>query len=74
MVAFGVDPAEAAARVASLSDARFARSPARSIGCRPARACSSRWSVPPSSIFLVLLITDLLGLTHVFPFVNHPSR
>jgi hypothetical protein len=25
-------------------------------------------------IFLVLLITDLLGLTHVFPFVRHPSR
>jgi hypothetical protein len=22
-------------------------------------------------IFLVLLITDLLGLTHVFPFVHH---
>ena len=25
-------------------------------------------------VFLVLLITDLLGLTHVFPFVRHPSR
>jgi hypothetical protein len=23
-------------------------------------------------IFLVLLITDLLGLTHVYPFVSHP--
>ncbi len=25
-------------------------------------------------IFFVLLITDLVGLTHVFPFVNHPKR
>jgi uncharacterized protein DUF6627 len=24
-------------------------------------------------IFLVLLITDLAGLTHVFPFVKHPA-
>jgi len=23
-------------------------------------------------IFLVLLITDILGFTHVFSFVNHP--
>jgi hypothetical protein len=23
-------------------------------------------------IFLVLLVTDLLGLTHIFPFVHHP--
>ena len=24
-------------------------------------------------IFLVLLVTDLLGLTNIFPFVNHPK-
>ena len=25
-------------------------------------------------IFVLLLITDILGLTHIFPFVNHKSR
>jgi len=24
-------------------------------------------------VFLVLLVTDLLGLTHIFPFVRHPG-
>jgi Family of unknown function (DUF6627) len=74
MVAFGVDPAEAAARVASLSD-REIRQIAGQIDRLPAGQGVLVALVGAAVlIFLVLLITDLLGLTHIFPFVNHPSR
>ena len=74
MVAFGVDPAEAAARVASLSD-REIRQIAGQIDQLPAGQGVLVALVGAAVlIFLVLLITDLLGLTHIFPFVNHPSR
>ena len=74
MVAFGVDPAEAAARVASLSD-REIRQIAGQIDQLPAGQGVLVALVGAAVlIFLVLLITDLLGLTHVFPFVRHPSR
>jgi uncharacterized protein DUF6627 len=74
MVAFGVDPAEAAARVASLSD-REVRQVAGQIDRLPAGQGVLVALVGAAVlIFLVLLITDLLGLTHIFPFVNHPSR
>jgi hypothetical protein len=66
-----IDPAEAAARVASLSDEEV-------------REISGHLSQLPSGegaigavigaavlIFLVLLVTDLLGLTDVFPFVHN---
>jgi hypothetical protein len=70
MVALGVDPSEAARRVAGLSDAEVQqiaghldRLPAgqRAVGAVLGAALF---------IFLVLLITDLLGLTDVFPFVR----
>jgi hypothetical protein len=74
MVAFGVDPAEAAARVASLSDGEI-RHIAGQIDRLPAgQGVIVALIGAALIIFLVLLITDLLGLTHVFPFVRHPSR
>jgi hypothetical protein len=74
MVAFGVDPAEAAARVASLSD-REVRQIAGQIDRLPAgQGVIVALIGAAVFIFLVLLITDLLGLTHIFPFVRHPSR
>jgi hypothetical protein len=74
MVALGVDPAEAAARVASLSD-REIRQIAGQIDRLPAgQGVIVALIGAAVFIFLVLLITDLLGLTHVFPFVRHPSR
>jgi hypothetical protein len=74
MVAFGVDPTEAAARVASLSD-REVRQIAGQIDRLPAgQGVIVALIGAALIIFLVLLITDLLGLTHVFPFVRHPSR
>ena len=67
---FGVDPAMAEARVAGLSDAEI-RSVAGRIDQLPAGqdvfgAILSTALV----IFVVLLITDILGLTDVFPFVR----
>jgi hypothetical protein len=74
MVAFGVDPAEAQARVASLSDGEI-RQIAGQIDRLPAgQGVIIALIGAAVFIFLVLLITDLLGLTHIFPFVRHPSR
>jgi hypothetical protein len=72
MTAFGVDPAEAATRVASLSDHEV-RQIAGQIDQLPAGQGVIVAVVGAAVlIFLVLLVTDLLGLTHIFPFVNHP--
>ena len=68
---YGVDPVEAQQRVDSLSDKELA-SLASSIDQLPAGAGGVGVVVGAVVlIFLVLLITDLVGLTHVFPFVNH---
>jgi hypothetical protein len=74
MIAFGVDPAEARSRVASLSDGEI-RQIAGQIDRLPAgQGVLVALIGAAVFIFLVLLITDLLGLTHIFPFVRHPSR
>jgi hypothetical protein len=74
MVAFGVDPDEAQARVASLSD-REIRQIAGQIDRLPAgQGVLVALIGAAVFVFVVLLITDLLGLTHIFPFVRHPSR
>lgn len=71
MIALGVDPVEAAARVASLSDPEV-RQIAGQIDSLPAgQGVLVALIGAAVFIFVVLLITDLLGLTHVFPFVNH---
>jgi len=71
IVALGVDPAEAAARVAALSDAQV-REIAGQLDQLPAGQSAIAAVVGAILIiFLVLLVTDLLGLTDVFPFVNH---
>lgn len=70
MVALGIDPTEAAARAAALSDAELSRI-AGELDRLPAGQ-SAIGSVIGAAvlIFLVLLITDILGLTDVFPFVR----
>jgi hypothetical protein len=68
----GVDPIEAQQRVDSLSNEEVAKI-SSSIGQLPAGGDAVAAIVGAAVlIFLVLLITDLLGLTHVYPFVNHP--
>jgi hypothetical protein len=70
MVQHGVDIVEAQNRVASLSDAELAKM-ANTMDQLPAGGDGVGAVVGAVVfIFLVLLITDLLGLTDVFPFVK----
>jgi len=71
MVQQGVDPAEAQKRVASLSDAELARV-SQAMEQLPAGGDGVGVIVGAALfVFVVLLITDILGLTRVFSFVNH---
>lgn len=66
----GVDPDEATARVAALSDIEISRIAGR-IDALPAGQDAVGAIIGAAVIiFLVLLVTDLLGLTNVFPFVR----
>lgn len=70
----GVDPDEAAARVASLSDAEIAGIADR-IDRMPAGQDAVGSIVGAALVvFLVLLITDLLGYTDIFPFIKKTIR
>ena len=72
----GIDPNEAAARVNGLSDVEIQQVAAR-INEMPAGQGTNVLVVIISAallIFLVLLVTDLLGLTDIFPFVNPDKR
>ena len=70
----GVDPVEAQQRVDSLSNEEVAKI-SHSIDQLPAGG-SAVGSIVGAIVFvfLVLLVTDILGFTHVFPFVNHQNR
>lgn len=72
MVQRGVDAAEAQKRVASLSDSEVAKI-SQAMDQLPAGGDGGVGTVIGAAvlIFLVLLITDIAGLTHVFPFVRH---
>lgn len=70
LVARGVDPSQVQARVDSLTD-------------EEAQALSGKVDQLPAGgdglgllvfLFIVLLITDILGFTNIFPFVKHPAR
>jgi hypothetical protein len=67
---YDVDPAEAKARAAALTDAEAADLAAR-LDSMPAGGSSVGIIVGAILlVFFVLLITDLLGLTNIFPFIN----
>jgi hypothetical protein len=70
LVRQGIDPAEAIARAEGLSDAEAVRL-ADSIAQLPAGGSAVGIVIGAVVIvFLVLLITDILGYTDVFPFVK----
>lgn len=71
MVALGVDPAEAAQRVAGLSDAEVQRIAGHLEQLPAGQGAIGALIGAAVLIFLVLLITDLLGLTDVYPFVRN---
>jgi hypothetical protein len=70
IVALGVDPAEAAARVGALSDAQVAEIAAELDRLPAGQSAIGAIIGAMLIIFLILLVTDLLGLTDIFPFVK----
>jgi hypothetical protein len=69
LISRGIDPLEAQARVDSLSDAEAVRF-AGMVEQLPAGG-NIGWIVGIAVfLFLVLLITDILGFTDIFPFVK----
>lgn len=73
MISQGISPIEAKARVGSLSDTEIMQI-ADKMDQLPSGG--SDFGVVVGAvlvIFIVLLITDILGFTHVFSFVRHPS-
>ena len=69
LLARGVDPAQVQARVDSLTDQEM-QTLATNMDQLPAGGDGVVGALV--LIFVILLITDLLGLTNIFPFVKHP--
>ena len=70
LATLGVNPADAKARVAALTDDEAAQLAAR-VDSMPAGGDGIGALVGAAVlIFLVLLLTDILGFTHVFPFTK----
>ncbi|WP_445401436.1 PA2779 family protein [Zobellella sp. An-6] len=67
LVGLGVEPAEVEARVAALSDSEI-RQMAEQLDSLPAGANAVVGAL--LTVFIILLVTDLLGLTKVFPFTR----
>jgi hypothetical protein len=70
LIARGVDPAQVQARVDSLTDQEV-QSLAGKLDQVPAGGDALELLL---FVFIVLLITDILGFTNIFPFVKHPQR
>ena len=74
MTAQGISPLEAKARVDSLSDDEIMQI-ADKMDQLPAGGSALGVIVGAALIiFVILLVTDILGFTDVFTFVKHPSR
>jgi hypothetical protein len=71
LIARGVDPAQVQARVDSLTDEEV-QSLSDKINQLPAGGDSFLGALV--FVFIVLLITDILGFTNIFPFVKHQKR
>ena len=70
LLAAGVDPRDVAARVDALSDQEVHQLAAK-MDSMPAGGDALGVLV---FVFVVLLITDILGFTDIFPFVKKPTR
>ncbi len=67
LIAMGIDPAEAEARLAAMTDAEIAAR-VQTLDNDPAGASDIVGAL--LTVFLILLVTDLLCLTRVFRFVR----
>ena len=66
----GVDPAEAERRIAVMSDMEIQRVAARINEAPAGQSAVGAVVGAVVLIFIVLLVTDMLGLTDIFPFVK----
>ena len=74
MTAQGISPIEAKARVDSLSDAEIMQTMRiKWISFLPVASTFGVIIGAAVIVFVVLLITDILGYTDIFTFVKHPS-
>jgi hypothetical protein len=73
LVARGLDPQEARARIDSLSDAEAVNAADRFDQLPAASGVLETLLIIAFLVFLILLITDIAGYTDVFPFV-HPMK
>jgi hypothetical protein len=72
--AYGVSPAEALARVASLSDAEIAVVAGR-LDALPAGGDSvAGVLLIIALVFILLIVFDYVGITDIFPWVNKPAQ
>jgi len=70
LMAQGINPSEAKARVENLSDAEVNRFAGRIDQLPAASGALEAIVVAALIVFLALLVTDILGYTDVFPFVK----
>ena len=70
----GVNPDEAAARVAALSDAEIGQIADRLDSMPAGQDAATAIIGAAVTIFIILLITDILCLTHVFNFTRCANR
>ncbi len=70
LAAYGLDPAMANARVDSLTDEEVTRMAQRIDGLPAGGDLGTTVVVASVVVFLVLLATDIMGYTDVFPFVE----
>lgn len=73
MIELGVDPDEAIARAESLSDAEVAQLAGRLDELPAGQGALETVLIIGVVVFFVLLVTDLVGLTRVYPFVRRPA-
>ena len=71
---YGVNPDEAAARVAALSDAEIGQIADRLDGLPAGQDAATAIIGAAVTIFIILLITDILCLTNVFNFTRCARR
>lgn len=70
----GVDPDEATRRVAVMSDVEIQRIAAKIDAAPAGKSAAGAIIGAVVLIFVILLITDLLGLTDIFPFVKRNKK
>ena len=73
LIARGIDPVEAQARVSTLTDQEAIRF-AGTMEQLPAGGVIGTIVGVAVFVFLVLLITDILGYTNIFPFVKKTAK